>query len=106
MCSRAAVHRLFSRSDLASGQKRWQVKISIYLNTMMTYLALRLWLRATPHSRRTATATSLRPGDSPKDGYGFSLHGRREPGNEVELVKAEISRSKYALVLPVEISST
>ena len=41
MCSRAAVHRLFSRSDLASGQKRWQVKISIYLNTMMTYLALR-----------------------------------------------------------------
>lgn len=53
---------------------------------------------------RTATATSLRPGDSPKDGYGFSLYGRREPGNEVELVK--ISRSKYALVLPVEISST
>lgn len=55
---------------------------------------------------RTATATSLRPGDSPKDGYGFSLYGRREPGNEVELVKAEISRSKYTLVLPVEISST
>ena len=58
-----------------------------------------IWLRATPHS-------PLRPGDSPEDSYGFSLYGRREPGNEVELVKAEISRSKYALVLPVEISST
>ena len=82
MCSRAAVHRpvgLFSRSDLGSGGE-----ISIYLNTMMTYLALRLWLRATFTCN---PAQPLRSGDSPKDGDGFSLYGSREPGNEVELVK-------------------
>lgn len=44
-----AVYSEFSRSDLGPGQKRMKVKISIYLNNMITCLRLRL--RATLHGQ-------------------------------------------------------
>ena len=87
-----SIYSEFSRSDLGSGQKRMKVKISIYLNNMITCLRLRL--RATLHGQ---------------DGPGIPLSIKMHVIDAVkETCQGNLTKYQdaHVLVLPVEISST